>query len=378
MTARRALLASAALASVGLVLAGVLEFEHAQAHAGATSFCAINEFVNCDRVATSRYSIVLGLPVAVWGGFAYGLALLLSIAGLRRERPHPTWPAGLLFVLGAAATATAIALALVSELAIGALCLLCAGSWLVSGALFAAAWRATHPDGIRAAVRADLALLARRLPRTLAVLAAGAACVALAAAAYRTRGSPYWETPPKPTVVQARPAVPASQIAPRPGGPTVIVEFSDYECPFCALAHEETDRLLEARPDVKLVHKNFPLDSACNPVMKRALHEGACVLAAAAVCAEEQGKLDPMGDALFKNQKQKLPLDSVAQGVGLDMAAFHECLRAPSTERRIQQDIAAGIAIGLKATPTYVVNGVAYSGKLPVEALPPPPTARTP
>ncbi|HEX9053132.1 MAG TPA: vitamin K epoxide reductase family protein [Anaeromyxobacter sp.] len=374
MTPRRALLASAALAAVGLVLAGVLAFEHAQAHAGGTSFCAINDFVNCDRVATSRYSVALGLPVAVWGGFAYGLALLLSIAGLRPERPHATWPAGLLFVLGAIATATAVALALVSELAIGALCLLCAGSWLVSAAMFAAAWRATRPVGVRAALGADLALLGRRLPRTVAVLVAGAACVALVAAAYRTRGSPYWETRPAPAVV---PAAPVAAAAAHAGGPTVVVEFSDYECPFCAIAHEETDALLASRPDVKLVHKNFPLDSACNPVVKRAMHEGACVLAAAGVCAEEQGKLEPMSDALFKNQRQKLPLDAVAEGVGLDMARFHECLGAPSTARRVQQDIAAGIAVGLKATPTYVVNGVAYPGKLPVEALPPA-TARAP
>jgi protein-disulfide isomerase len=175
-------------------------------------------------------------------------------------------------------------------------------------------------------------------------------------------------------VAQAQPAAPA---AARSGGPNVVIEFSDYECPFCAMAHEETNALLAGRPDVRLVRKNFPLDSACNPVMKRAMHPGACALAAAAVCAEQQGKLEPMSDALFRNQKQKLPLDSIAQGLGLDVPAFQECLRAPSTERRIQQDIAAGVAIGLKATPTYVVNGVVYAGKLPVEALPPA-TARSP
>jgi protein-disulfide isomerase len=198
--------------------------------------------------------------------------------------------------------------------------------------------------------------------------------VALVAAAYRTRGAPYWEAPPRRAAVPASPVTPAAARAP---GPTVIVEFSDYECPFCAIAHEETNALLASRPDVKLVRKNFPLDSACNPAVKRPMHEGACVLAAAAVCAEEQGKLDRMSDALFANQKQKLALDAVAQGVGLDMARFRECLRAPGTERRVQQDVAAGIAIGLKATPTYVVNGVAYPGKLPVDALPPA-TARVP
>ncbi|HET8541310.1 MAG TPA: vitamin K epoxide reductase family protein [Anaeromyxobacter sp.] len=375
MTHRRALLASAALAAVGLVLAGVLAFEHAQAHAGVSTFCAIDDFVNCDKVATSRYSVVLGLPVAVWGGFAYGLALLLSVAGLRARRPHATWPAGLLFLLGAAATATAVALALVSELVIGALCLLCAGSWLVSGALLAAGWRATRPGGVAAAVREDLALLRRRLPRTIAVAVAGAACVALVAAAYPR----YWERPRPPRDAERTQGAtgPARPAAARTGGPTIVVEFSDYQCPFCAIAHEETNAILAGRPDVKLVRKNFPLDQACNPVVKRAMHAGACELAAAAVCAEEQGKLEPMSDALFHNQRQKLPLESIAQGVGLDLPAFRECLRLPATARRVEQDISAGIAVGVKATPTYVVNGVAYSGKLPIEALPPA-TARAP
>jgi len=375
MIPRRALVASAALAALGLVLASVLAVEHARAHAGATTFCAINDFVNCDRVATSGWSVVLGLPVAVWGGFAYGLALLLSIAGLRSGRPHATWPAGLLFVLGALAAAVAVALALVSELAIGALCILCAASWLVSGALFATSWRATHPDGVAAALRADLALLRRRLPRTAAIVVAGGACVALVCAAYRAGGSPYWDHAAAPRA--ARPASPAAPGAAPSGGPTVVVEFSDYECPFCAMAHEETNALLATRPDVRLVRRNFPLDTACNPLLKRQMHPGACGLAAAAICAEEQGKLEPMSDALFRNQKQKLPLDELARQVGVEPKAFQACLAAPSTERRLRQDIDAGIAIGIKATPTYVLNGVAHSGKLPVEALPPA-TARAP
>ncbi len=368
MTPRRALQAAAALAAAGLVLAVVLARPPAPAHAGVESFCSINDFVNCDRVATSRFSIVLGLPVAVWGGFAYGLALLLAIVGLRRRRPHATWPAGLLVVLGALATAAAVALALVSELAIGALCLLCAASWLVSAALLAAAFLATRPAGVAAAVRADLSVRRARPSRTAGVARAGAAVVALVAAIYPR----YWERPPQARVAQ-RPVAPAAARS----GPTVVVEFSDYECPFCALAHEETNALLAGRRDVTLVRKNFPLDAACNPALQRSMHPSACLLAAAAVCAEEQGKLEPMSDALFRNQKRKLPLQSIAAGVGLDPRAFGECLRAPSTERRIRQDVAAGLAVGVKATPTYVVDGVPYTGKLPAEVLPPV-TARAP
>ncbi|HEY6099654.1 MAG TPA: DsbA family protein, partial [Anaeromyxobacter sp.] len=169
----------------------------------------------------------------------------------------------------------------------------------------------------------------------------------------------------------ARPAPPPSAT----GGPTVIVEFSDYECPFCALAHEDLKALLAARPDVKLVKKHFPLDSACNPALKRAVHPGACMLAVAAICAEEQGKLAPMDDALFRNQKEKHPLGEIVREVGLEPSRYDECVRSPATRRRLEADVTAALAVGVKATPTYVVNGVPMSGKLTPEDLPPPPPA---
>jgi predicted DsbA family dithiol-disulfide isomerase len=80
-----------------------------------------------------------------------------------------------------------------------------------------------------------------------------------------------------------------------------------------------------------------------------------------------------MDDALYANQKARLPLDRIAERVGLDLAAFRECLAAPATRRRVQADVAAGIAVGVRATPTWVVNGVPHAGKLPIELLPPPP-----
>ncbi|MGB8931529.1 MAG: vitamin K epoxide reductase family protein, partial [Anaeromyxobacteraceae bacterium] len=149
MSARRrpALVAAALLAVAGLVLSALLVRQHASAHAGIASACNLNEFVNCDRVATSRYSVLLGLPLAVWGIFGYGLALTLSAFGLSRRRPHETWPAGFLFATASVAAGASVVLALLSEFVIGALCLYCAGSWLVAFALVIAAWRACRPGG---------------------------------------------------------------------------------------------------------------------------------------------------------------------------------------------------------------------------------------
>jgi protein-disulfide isomerase len=368
-TSRRPLLVAAAAAAAGLVLALLLVREHAQAHAGAVGFCTISEFVNCDRVATSRFSVVLGLPLAVWGAFAYLLALVLAAAGLRRTRPHALWPAGLLFLLGAAATAGGVVLALVSELAIGALCLLCAGSWVASAALFAAAWRATRPRGPLDAIRADLGVLRARPRRTAGLALAAVASVAAVAVAYPR----YWERKPEDKrTPQARTAHPPPGAS---SGPTIVVEFSDYECPFCALAHEDLKEVLATRPDVQVVKKHFPLDPSCNRAVQRKVHEQACALAAVAVCAEEQGKLGPMDDALFRNQRERRPLGELVREVGLDPARYEECRRSPATQRRIEADVTAGIAVGVKATPTYVVNGVPFPGKLTANALPPPPAA---
>src|SRR6266545_4790467 len=184
MTRRPALLVAAALAAVGFVLAVVLARQHAQAHAGIVSFCSINEYLNCDRVATSRFSVVLGLPVAVWGMLGYGLALLLALAGLRPDRRREVWPAGLLLLVAGAAVAAAVALAVISEVVIGALCLLCA-----------AAWRACRPEGVLRAVRGDLAVLRDRPLRTLVVFLAALAVVFLVATVFPR----YWARPPKGT-----------------------------------------------------------------------------------------------------------------------------------------------------------------------------------
>jgi protein-disulfide isomerase len=367
MSRRPALLAAAALAAVGFVLAAVLARQHADAHAGIASFCAISEYVDCDRVATSRYSIVLGLPVATWGLLGYGLAVVLAAAGLRPGRRRESWPAGLLFLVAAVAAVVAVVLALVSELAIGALCLLCASSWLTSFALLAAAWRACQPEGVAAAVRGDLEVLRERPLLVAGVVLAAACGVALVAAAYPR----YWE---RPAAASGAPAgrAPASPATPAvTPGPLVVVEFSDYQCPFCAKAHEDTKALLAGRPDVTLVRRHFPIDSQCNHAVKVRKHPDACALARAAICAEEQGKLPPMDDALFRNQEAKRPVEEIAAVVGLDLARFRRCLGAPETEMRLRSDIDAAVRVGLTATPTYVVGGRIYAGQLPVELLPP-------
>jgi protein-disulfide isomerase len=368
---RGALWIALGLSLVGAVLSILLVRIHAQAHAGIASFCSISDVVNCDRVATSPYAVVLGLPVAAWGLLGYGLMAALSGAALWRGGASSVWMAGLLVVLGSFAVAVSVVLAVVSEAAIGALCLLCAGSWLVSVALLLAARWACRETGVGASVRQAAAALRASPGRTGAAVALGALVVAGAAMAYPR----YWE--------RARPAVRTAgtgEVGPSapaalPSGPPVVVEYSDYECPFCARAHEEMRAILEKRPDVTVVRRQFPLDAACNPALTKSIHPSACTLARAGICAQAQGRFAEMDDALFRNQRDGRSPIELAQRIGLDLERFRSCVTSPETERRLQADIAAGIREGVRATPTYVVGQVARAGQFPLDLLPPPPPA---
>lgn len=364
---RPALWAALLLGLSGLVVAILLVRLHGQAHAGLTSFCAIDETVNCDKVALSPYSVVLRLPVALWGALGYAAMLTLAAWGLFGPRPHGRWPVGLLWLTALAAVLASVALAYVSKVLIGAWCLLCIGSWTASAGLFAAAWAATRPEGPLAAVGADLRALAGMPRRTAATAAIAAAAVAALAALFPT----YWVKPPAPPP----PAAAAPPAPPTWQGPTTLTIFSDYECPFCARAHAELKPQLARRTDLTVVKRHFPLDMACNPLLKRPMHEQACHFAKAAICAEAQGELDAMDDALFENQRAKEPVDALAKRLGLDMVKFRSCMVAPATDARLQGDILMARQYGANATPAYLVRGKIYSGEFPWAQLPPPPGA---
>lgn len=362
--ARVELAVALALSLAGLTVSALLARLHAQAHGGAASFCALSETVSCDRVALSRFSIQLGLPIAVWGVLGYALMVGLAASGVARRRPESTSPAGLLLLVSAAAAFASVTLAVVSKVAIGAWCPLCVVSWLISFGLLAAAWRACRGSGAGGAIREDLAAVRARPFRAGAVVLLLLGGVALTSAAYPR----YWER--GSASVRNAPSQVTEPAALASAGPLLVFEYTDYKCPFCARMHEET-RALAHRPGVTLVRRHFPLDPACNPAVKQQVHPSACTLARAGICAEAQGRLAEMEDALFANQRDRAPVEALASRLGLDLERFRACLSSPETERRLAADVAAGVRDGVRATPSYVVGGTVHAGRLPPELLRP-------
>lgn len=129
-----------------------------------------------------------------------------------------------------------------------------------------------------------------------------------------------------------------------------IVEFSDFECPYCGRATPIVERLLEEYPgEVRVVFMNFPLSG----------HPHAMPAARAAVAAGLQGKFWEMHDLLFDHQTQLTDedLDRYATSLGLDMERFHADLRSEEVQASIEADRELGHRLDLDGTPTFFING---------------------
>jgi protein-disulfide isomerase len=140
--------------------------------------------------------------------------------------------------------------------------------------------------------------------------------------------------------------------------PVTIVEFSDFECPFCVRAEETVKRVMkEYEGKVRLVYRDFPLP----------FHPHAQKAAEAAHCAGDQGKYWDMHEALFSNQQALGPddLKGRAKTLGLDQSKFDKCLDSGEKAKLVEENKKAGAEVGVSGTPAFFVNGVMISGAQP-------------
>jgi protein-disulfide isomerase len=141
-----------------------------------------------------------------------------------------------------------------------------------------------------------------------------------------------------------------------------IVEFADYQCPFCVRAEASIHAVEHAHPgDVRLIFKNLPLP----------MHEQAHIMAKAALAANEQGRFWEMHDRLFglRGAVDRPVLDGLAKDLGLDLRKFDRDLDDPSLDARVDADAADAASLDVKGTPTFFVNGRRIKGAQPIAVL---------
>jgi len=176
----------------------------------------------------------------------------------------------------------------------------------------------------------------------------------------------HFAHPPEHKLLEDPVAVPTAG-APETGpdnAPITLVEFSDFQCPYCTLATPQLKAVLKAYPkEVRLFFKQFPLD----------MHSQAAFAAAAAISAQRQGKFWEMHDALFAshNDLSRPTVLALASAIGLDMKRFEADLDSADVRKAVQHDQEDGMNVGVMSTPTLFVDGQHYNGAIKLETLKP-------
>jgi protein-disulfide isomerase len=145
--------------------------------------------------------------------------------------------------------------------------------------------------------------------------------------------------------------------------PVTLVEYGDFQCPYCRAAHFYLKNVLAVMGDeMRLVFRHMPLTQ---------VHPMAELAAEASEAAGAQGKFWPMHDAIYENQDLLSPafLVKLAQRLGLDMQRFTDDLQTHRYRDKVKQDFMGAVRSGAAGTPTFFINGERYEGSFDDESL---------
>jgi len=342
------------------------------------SFCDVNTTISCAQVYLSRFSTYRGVPVAVFGGLWFAVAGLLTVAGMTARQTVRESVPGYLFVLSTIALAIILYLAYASFFILKAYCLLCLITYAAVIGLFVTSGAATSFPMTtlpRRAARDLRVLLGSPLAVTIAVLFCAGAATTLAF--FPREGAVASQAAPPPAsasqsseferVMATTPRVPI--VIPTDGAKVLIVDFSDFQCPFCKQAFYAYKPILQKyeaqQPgSVKFVLKDYPLDSECNVnVTGGGPHPSACEAAVAVRLAQPHNRMDAMEEWLFNNQPSLTP--PVVRQAAHDVGQVNDFeAKYAFTLELVKGDIALGHQLGVKSTPTLFINGVKFEGVL--------------
>ncbi|CUH40135.1 Thiol-disulfide oxidoreductase D [Jannaschia seosinensis] len=153
---------------------------------------------------------------------------------------------------------------------------------------------------------------------------------------------------------------PNAPVLGNPNGDVTVVEFFDYNCPYCRRAGDEVAALLEADPDVRLVYREWPI-----------LSEGSLFAARAALAAREQDLYAQMHEAMMDAQGRldETSVMAIAEEVGLDTAQLRTDMEAPEVQEHIRTSMELAQSLGFSGTPSFVVGDTTAPGLVDAEQL---------
>jgi protein-disulfide isomerase/uncharacterized membrane protein len=350
--------------------------EHYNLHFGTgevSSLCNINETFNCSAVSASQYSEFLGVPMALWGGLANFVILLLTFSfAMSEDEKKPAARRNLLLTSGFV-LATSIVMGSISGFILSKLCLFCMATYLLSILTFASIWL-----GFKAP--ASKITSAPKVGDFIPLVVMTVIAFFVGFIARDQIQKSYVQQDLGPIIQglvsewQSAPVTPIQLVEPLVEGATAdkarmtIIEFADFRCIHCKHASPVLKAFVDSHPDVRLEFQPWPLDGECNTKIPSA-NGASCLLARAVLCAEEKGKAGWKAHAYIYGHELYPTLASVesalpeiAAAAGVNPQEFATCAQSDAAKETVRKQAAVGSALDLKGTPTFYVNGKFLSG----------------
>lgn len=343
-----------------------------------SSFCSVNEFIDCDGIAKTTESQFFGIPLAYWGMFLYlFMCLLLVVDKLKNFRFLKFLevfknPLSYIAALGLISFCISMILLVLSLFEIKKLCVLCAFTYLINFLIgciavdfklkgFAEAIKQSFTDFI------DALKIKKYLAAFIVVMliAGGFLTYTTTTMVFAPQVKRQLEFGEFIHAKRNKYAVSGNVLGSENPKVTVYV-YSDYQCPICFAHNIMMHKLTKELKDISIVHKNLPLDTDCNRYLRFPMHQGACTDAKYSIAAEKQGRFWDMNDILFEHKPQtEAEILELAKDKGFDVDKLREDANAFETLKKIEADIEEAHSNGIDGTPAVVINDKVYIGIKP-------------
>ncbi len=348
------------------------------------SFCSINELIDCDGVAKTSHSQFFGVPLAFWGLFLYFVFLFftyvdklknIEIKGFRIFAYFDVFknPEAYMCALGEIAFVISMSLAGISVFEIKKICILCFFTYILN-LILAIIAKPKDENFWTVLVISFKDLIAGLKVKKYAILLTILVIAAAGVLSYTTVSDVL-----APQVkLQKEFSKKASDYGALGGNvlgdekaTVVLHEYTDYQCPYCFVLNTMVHRAVSEMKNLKVVHHNIPLDKDCNPMMKRQMHPGSCMMSRYAIAAGLQGKYWDMNNLLFDEEfmDESEILEAAKKIKGLDIEKLKTDVNSDKVKQELKKEIDEAIKIGIDGTPAIRLNMETEVGIMPYEEL---------
>lgn len=339
------------------------------------SFCTVNEFIDCDGVARTNESQFFGVPLAYWGLFLYSFITMLLFAPklknfkLLRFLEVFKNPLDYIASLGIIAFVISITLLCVSLFEIKKLCVLCAFTYVLNLLIALVALDYKNGGVVKAFKNSVVDLIdglkiKKYMIAFIVVMLAAAGFLTYTSLSYvftpqvkaRNEFKEFVETTHNKYAV-------SGNLLGENDAKAVIYAYTDYRCNICRAYNIMIHKAVKELKNVRIVHRNLPLDMECNKYLKQPFHVGSCLMARYAMAAENQGKFWDINSIFFEKQpNSEEEILEIAKSLDLDTEKLKRDANSEEVKQRIQSDIEEATSRGINGTPATVIGSNVHIG----------------